>query len=477
MSEGNRFVVEVVGKLREAREVTVSRVCEALGLDEARAGALVARMPGVITKPVGEDRAMKIALRLQEAGVPALHRPLADHEDPFKTNERPGGRASSVAGAADAATAGGAAGAGGLVGDAPVAATAGAAADPTAEAPGEGSSGPVIEAPVLPAWDSAAPVSPTWGSAAHVSPQDVPSVDATHHDLEPDPKLTPMTAAGFGAADIVLPTNGERAMQERPRPRATFVEAGPTSMPSPPEDPAVTMVRPPTAAPTPTPPSAHPTPVPDRPARAVVATPVPPSRSTPLPPGRSTPVPPGRATPVPPARRSESAAGAGGATAPVYRQTRSSAEPPLTLAAPPDEVLQQNGVPDAELSSAGQRRRGRFGRHLAAQVALPGLLTWSLTAVALWWFLGDARNELFVLLAGATAVAALIGSLVAALGTAGIARDVVRLRDEARRVAMGELTTPVASNRDDELGELAGSLERMRLSLQEGLERLRQRKR
>jgi hypothetical protein len=118
MSEGNRFVVEVVGKLREAREVTVSRVCEALGLDEARAGALVARMPGVITKPVGEDRAMKIALRLQEAGVPALHRPLADHEDPFKTNERPGGRASSVAGAADAATAGGAAGAGGLVGDA-----------------------------------------------------------------------------------------------------------------------------------------------------------------------------------------------------------------------------------------------------------------------------------------------------------------------------------------------------------------------
>jgi HAMP domain-containing protein len=82
-----------------------------------------------------------------------------------------------------------------------------------------------------------------------------------------------------------------------------------------------------------------------------------------------------------------------------------------------------------------------------------------------------------VLLAGATAVAALIGSLVAALGTAGIARDVVRLRDEARRVAMGELTTPVASNRDDELGELAGSLERMRLSLQEGLERLRQRKR
>jgi HAMP domain-containing protein len=70
-----------------------------------------------------------------------------------------------------------------------------------------------------------------------------------------------------------------------------------------------------------------------------------------------------------------------------------------------------------------------------------------------------------------------MGSLIAGLGTMGLAQDVVRLRDEARRVAMGDLTAPVASNRDDELGEIAGSLERMRLSLQEGMERLRQRRR
>jgi HAMP domain-containing protein len=42
---------------------------------------------------------------------------------------------------------------------------------------------------------------------------------------------------------------------------------------------------------------------------------------------------------------------------------------------------------------------------------------------------------------------------------------------------MGELTAPVTTRRDDELGEIAGSLERMRLSLQEGLERLRKRRR
>jgi HAMP domain-containing protein len=140
-------------------------------------------------------------------------------------------------------------------------------------------------------------------------------------------------------------------------------------------------------------------------------------------------------------------------------------------------VLKRTGIPDSELDSERKRRRGRFGRHLAAQVALPGLLTWSLTAVALWWFLGADRGDLFVVLAAATALAALMGSLLAALGTVGLAQDVIRLRDEARRVAMGDLTAPVASNRDDELGEIAGSLERMRLSLQEGMERLRQRRR
>ena len=158
MSEVNRFVVEVVGRLNEAHEVTVSRVSSALGLEESRAAALVARMPGVITRPTGEDRAMKVALRLQEAGVPALHRPIAEHEDPFKTAERPAAR-------------------------------------------------------VEPA-----------------TPREVPSLDATHHDAEPDPKLTPMSEAGFGAADIVIPTHTPAG--ERPRPRATFVEAGSTAGPS-----------------------------------------------------------------------------------------------------------------------------------------------------------------------------------------------------------------------------------------------------
>lgn len=80
-----RFVVEVVGAPREAQAVTVARVQEALGLDEPKAAMLVARMPGVLTRPSAEERAMKVALRLQAAGVAAVHRPLRPEEDPFRT--------------------------------------------------------------------------------------------------------------------------------------------------------------------------------------------------------------------------------------------------------------------------------------------------------------------------------------------------------------------------------------------------------
>jgi len=470
MNEGNRFVVEIVGQLQETREVTVSRVCDALGLDETRAAALVARMPGIITRPAGEDRAMKIALRLQEAGVPALHRPLAEGEDPFQTRERPSdvvvGRpkvASDVAPPPVIEHAH-------AIDPRPV--TTGSAEDATEavteDATEARSAVTDAEPPGLEVDDADAP-----------TPGDIPSLDVTHHDVERDPKLTPMSEAGFGAADIVLPT---KTMAERPKPRATFVEAGPMSTPTPDgDDPAQTMVRMASETPTPhpdVPPAAGraDTPVPDH-VGGPFALPSTESKERPL-----TPVAPalalggadlGTVIPVPAAPKPAPAAGG----TPMYRQTRSSAEPALTLSAPPEEVLKRTGIPDSELDSERMRRRGRFGRHLAAQVALPGLLTWSLTAVALWWFLGADRSDLFVVLAAATALAALMGSLLAALGTVGLAQDVIRLRDEARRVAMGDLTAPVASNRDDELGEIAGSLERMRLSLQEGMERLRQRRR
>ncbi len=411
-----RFVVEVVGAPKEAQAVTVARVQEALGLDEPKAAMLVARMPGVLTRPSAEDRAMKVALRLQAAGVAAVHRPLRPEEDPFRT------------------------------------------ADVAPEAP------------------AAPPPAPSGPSG--FDPSSAPSVDATHVDVPYDPKLTPMSEAGFGAADIVLPTDmpdDVRSTQERsvePRRRPTFVEAGATSQPVEAEPaPAplgddVEEAGPPL------------TPLPDGAPAAWSAAPPEPEAA---PDGAKAPGRTGRTN----------GDGARGAAAkprprdvdarqaePVYRQTRSSAEPPLTLSPPPDDALKRSGVSESELAAAAGRRRGRFGRKLAAQVALPVVLSWGLGAAGIWFLLpADGRIDAFVPLAAATAVAALVGALLAALGTAGVARDVTKLRDEARRVAMGELTAPVTTNRDDELGEIAGSLERMRLSLQEGLERLRKRRR
>ncbi len=414
MSE-HRFVVEVVGALKEAQSVTVARVQEALGLDESKATALVARMPGVLTRPSGEERAMKVALRLQAAGVAAVHRPLRPEEDPFRTAEKP-----------------------------------------PATSPAEVVAPPSVAPPVAPA--------PVPG----LDPANAPSVDATHVDVPYDPKLTPMSEAGFGAADIVLPTDmpdDVRSTQERsadPRRRPTFVEAGATSEPVGAPNDAITVDDDDVAGP-------PLTPLPDgMPAGPVTMTPVPAVRRARAP-GDS-----GRDAKGPPTPRDVDARQADA----VYRQTRSAAEPSLTLTPPPDSVLRASGVPEAELAAATGRRRGRFGRMLAAQVALPVVLSWGLGAVGIWLFLpAEGRLDAFVPLAAATAVAALLGALLAALGTAGIARDVTKLRDEARRVAMGELTSPVTTRRDDELGEIAGSLERMRLSLQEGLERLRKRRR
>ncbi len=508
MSQGTRFVVEVIGRLNETHEITVSRVKDALGLDEVKAAALVARMPGVITRPAGEERSMRIALSLQAAGVPALHRPLLENETIFRSGERP----AAPAPAAEAAPA-----------EADAASWA-AALEPSAEVsvitdeevddepavtvtplpdPITTSNGDVLAG--LDLGHGPAPVAPLGrdplaglDTGTALDPSDAPSVDATHHFIPPDPKLTPMTEAGFGAADIMLPVDlptdlrdtSERLIQPPKRaPRPSLVEAGPTSQPREaagtvpvaraprvardepsgttpatdpenllmtPTDPAATMVRPP---------SAEPTPVPDGDGMSAAAT------------ARAAAQRALRSDRSEAPQRPRDSGGESRQVDPVYRQTRSSAEPALTISPPPDEALKRTGVPETELAAGERRRRGRLARRLAAQVTLPVLLSWGLGAAAIWFLLpAEVRDEHFGSLAAATAVAALIGALWAALATGGVSRDVQLLRDEAKRVAMGELSEPVELQRKDELGDLAQSLDRMRISLQESLERLRKRR-
>lgn len=528
MSE-SRFVVEVVGQPKEARDVTIVRVRDALGLDESRAAALVARMPGVITRPADEMRAMRVALRLQAAGVAALHRPWDDVEEATAPGadagaappevvpevtvqapdasevvpEAPGVEAEVPAVASEAfevvaevpehvaeATAETTELAPADVVDAdaepygmkidaeaPVEADGLEAAETTWDADGLDAAEPTwdadaldatqeIDAPGSELGDVAAALDLDAPAADALGPDAAPSLDATPPPDAFDPKLTPMTEAGFGAADIVLPTDGVGAAPEaRQDDGGADGDVGPDPLGG--DERPLTPVPEAFAAPAATGARWTPTPVPEHPAP-----------------------PAGRGTPVPERAggSGHGEAGRGGRSArreegarpgdPVYRQTRSSAEPPLTLSAPSEAALRRSGVPEPEIAAASGRRRGRLGRALAARVALPVLLSWALGAVGTWLLLPlESRLELFVPIASATAIATLVAAWLAGSATLGIARDVVRLRDEARRVAMGELTTPVTTRRDDELGEIAGSLERMRLSLQEGLERLRKRRR
>ncbi len=435
MTKQADYVVEVKGDLRGTPAVVAERVADALKLTPQKAASLVARMPGVITKPLPEERALRVVLRLQGAGLSAFHRRVTPAEGGTEDPE--------------------------LASDAPV------------EPPREGrtedpelATDTPVEAP------EGAPESAQqdeWGDPGVRHPtgyDQIPSLDATEVDeSDEDVKLTPMREAGFGAADIVVPTEDRRGSK---RDTPTFVESGPISRP---DDADPTMVMPPDAEPD----SGDAVRGEGEAAEGDAAG--------------------AEGAPRPTSRLRDAIARDRGSdrkrrptlgdddlrlTPPSevsYRSTKSAAERQLTLTPPPDEVLKRSGVRDDELASVLARRRGRFGRRLSALVALPVTLSWLLSATFIYFLLPEAvRGELWVPLAAATAIAALTGALAAALATGRIASDVVRMREDADRIAMGDLSAPVRVRRSDELGDVAASLDRMRVSLQEALERLRKRR-
>lgn len=68
-------------------------------------------------------------------------------------------------------------------------------------------------------------------------------------------------------------------------------------------------------------------------------------------------------------------------------------------------------------------------------------------------------------------------SILAALSlTRGLTNAISYLLVAADRISHGEFEQPVELNRDDELGQIAGAIDRMRISLREGMERLRRRR-
>ncbi len=513
MTMRNHYVVEVNSAPHEEPTLVVERVAEALKLTPEKAAVLVARMPGVITKPLPEERALRVVLRLQSVGLAAVHR-----------------RAKAAADAAAAPSP-----------DRPDAAAAPSPDRPDAGHPDAGHpdaggvhaagprpDDPVAEGPPLDPLELRDPLDPSTYSVRNPTGYDlIPSLDATRIDErvvpeldERDPKLTPMSDAGFGAADVVVPVeeakrgaagtpqivdSGSLSRPARPEPLLPLPEARPeeqgkTDADEAPADADPTMVLPPHAEP---PPAPEPEP------RYVRHTPAPSSAGrngagaraagtvedhepeadeaeAPRPSlrlrdaiardrggrerdeagreGRD-PKPPPRGEPERPP------------TSEVSYRSREGTDRRLLLTPPPDAVLQRSGVGDEALSSSRDRRRGSFGRRLSGLVMLPVALSWGLSATFIYLLLPEVqRAVLWVPLVAATAIAALSGALVATLATGRITADVSQLRDEAERIAMGDLSGPVGLRRSDELGDVAGSVERLRVSLQEALERLRKRR-
>jgi methyl-accepting chemotaxis protein len=85
--------------------------------------------------------------------------------------------------------------------------------------------------------------------------------------------------------------------------------------------------------------------------------------------------------------------------------------------------------------------------------------------------LASTRN----LMLAASAVAALLGLLLAVTITRSITGPLANLVQVSDKISTGELETPVPVAAKDEIGELAESMERMRISLKAVIERLRTR--
>jgi len=94
-------------------------------------------------------------------------------------------------------------------------------------------------------------------------------------------------------------------------------------------------------------------------------------------------------------------------------------------------------------------------------------------AVAIWAH--SVREEIrrtIIPLIGVIAIALVVSLLFSVLVTQGITGRVLRLKEIADKVSLGDLETPVGIESNDEIGDLAHALERMRASLKAAMARL-----
>ena len=89
----------------------------------------------------------------------------------------------------------------------------------------------------------------------------------------------------------------------------------------------------------------------------------------------------------------------------------------------------------------------------------------------------EALRNLLLLTLLSSLIGLLIASFLANQSARRIMQPISDLVKAADSISLGDLTRPVKTNSNDELGDLAQALERMRLSLEAAMDRLRRRKR
>ncbi|MGH7827503.1 MAG: HAMP domain-containing protein [Candidatus Binatia bacterium] len=121
-----------------------------------------------------------------------------------------------------------------------------------------------------------------------------------------------------------------------------------------------------------------------------------------------------------------------------------------------------------------QRREVMLGKRRIFEVGMPileGQL--GVARVGIW---GDAIEEAIyrdlVPLISLLTFVLVVGTLLFIAVARGIVRPILGLTDVAVKMSRGDLETPIGVDRNDELGELARSLERMRASLRAAMLRL-----
>jgi methyl-accepting chemotaxis protein len=90
------------------------------------------------------------------------------------------------------------------------------------------------------------------------------------------------------------------------------------------------------------------------------------------------------------------------------------------------------------------------------------------------WFTGIRRTVQWTITI-VSLVALTLAVAGAVFGAQRLTRPIIELTEAANRISLGELDVPISVSSEDEIGTLGESLDRMRISLKQAIERLRKR--